>query len=169
MTSVHQVWLSLGSNLGDRFEHLQEGAAFLLAHGLTLLNCSGVYETIPVGYTDQPDFLNMVVHASTALEPLALLEVCQQAEKARQRERIIHWGPRTLDVDILLYDELILDHPDLTLPHPRMAERAFVLGPLEEMDPGLMKKLGLSGVFEGIVLKTPAEHVKIRIANRIGA
>ncbi|MCL1848896.1 MAG: 2-amino-4-hydroxy-6-hydroxymethyldihydropteridine diphosphokinase, partial [Clostridiales bacterium] len=128
-----------------------------------------IYETVPVGYTDQPDFFNMVVCMATALEPLDLLEACQGAERSRLRERVIHWGPRTLDVDILLYDDVAMDTPILTLPHPRMAERAFVMGPMAEMDPDLAVNLALpdgSIDFTGILHKIPAIDVKIRIANR---
>ncbi|MCL2166483.1 MAG: 2-amino-4-hydroxy-6-hydroxymethyldihydropteridine diphosphokinase [Clostridiales bacterium] len=164
MKPFAQTWLSLGSNLGDRLDNLLAGAAFLLSHGLEWKNCSGVYETEPVGYTAQPDFLNMVIHGETRLSPLDLLEVCQQAEKALLRERTIRWGPRTLDVDILLIDDLVLDLPALTLPHPRMAERAFVLGPLGEMDPGLMEKWALPHITEGIRLRMPASDFRDRLS-----
>lgn len=162
--STHEAWLSLGSNLGDRYETLLGGAAYLLKHGLELRNCSGIYETKPVGYTDQPDFYNMVVQIATGLEPLALLDICQKAENEYRRERTLRWGPRTLDVDILLYDELRLDTDRLTLPHPRMGERAFVLGPLGDTDPGLLHKFGLPHLREGIVLQIPAADVKMRLA-----
>jgi len=164
--SVHQVWLSLGSNLGDRYENLLGGASYLLDQGLELLNNSGVYETAPVGYTDQPDFYNMALHLSTVLDPLELLKLCQQAEFEHKRERTVRWGPRTLDVDILLYDRVELDLPELTLPHPRMAERAFVLGPLGEMDPGLLRKLGLEENREGIVLQIHAADVRMRLVDK---
>lgn len=161
---IYDVWLSLGSNLGNRYENLMGGLAFLLANSLELRNCSGIYETEPVGYTDQPPFFNMAVHCSTSLEPLELLEVCRQAERAYKRERTLRWGPRTLDVDILLIDDLTIDLPDLTVPHPRMGERAFVLGPLGEMDMSLLAKRGLPWIHEGIVLKIPAANVKMDIA-----
>lgn len=159
----HQVWLSLGSNMGDRFETLIGGAVYLLTHGLKLICCSGVYETEPVGYADQPDFYNMVLHGASALEPLALLALCQQAEKAYLRERVIHWGPRTLDVDILYIGEMILDMPELTIPHPRIPERAFVLGPLADMEPGILEKWKLSAKYEGIRLIVPAQDVLARL------
>ena len=164
----HQAWLSLGSNLGDRFDNLMRGIAFLLANGLEPIKHSGIYETKPVGYTAQPDFLNMVIHAGTDLAPLALLETCQRAEQALARERSIRWGPRTLDVDILWYDALAMDSPRLTLPHPRMAERAFVLGPLEDMAPGILAQKGLTptggaGIHEGIALVVPATEVDLYV------
>ncbi|MDR0469749.1 MAG: 2-amino-4-hydroxy-6-hydroxymethyldihydropteridine diphosphokinase [Peptococcaceae bacterium] len=160
----HHVWLSLGSNLGDRYATLISGAAYLFSHGLQMLDCSGIYETAPVGFEDQPDFYNMVIHAATELEPFELLEACQEAENAHQRERVIRWGPRTLDVDILLYDDLRLELPELTLPHPRMAERAFVLGPMGDMDLGVLQKHGFSHRKDGIVLRISDADAKIRIA-----
>ena len=162
---THQAWLSLGSNMGDRYETLLGGLKYLLRHGLALLDCSGVYETEPVGYTDQPNFYNMVLHAATELAPLELLEACQQAEAAHKRTRTVRWGPRTLDVDILLYEEVEMDLPELTLPHPRMGERAFVLGPLGDMDQELLRKRGLPHLTKGIVSQIPAADVKIKLAD----
>jgi 2-amino-4-hydroxy-6-hydroxymethyldihydropteridine diphosphokinase len=161
----HKAWLSLGSNIGDRYDTLVGGVRYLLGCGLALLDCSGVYETEPVGYEAQPYFYNMVIHVATLLEPLDLLGVCQRAEKAHRRERTIRWGPRTLDIDILLYDDLKLDLPELTLPHPRMGERAFVLGPLGDVAPGLLKSYGFSHLHNGIVLQIPAGDVKMKIAD----
>lgn len=166
MKETRHIWLSLGSNLGDRYDHLLSAIVYLESHGVRMVKYSGVYETAPVGYTDQPDFYNMVVHAGTSLEPLALLRVCQGAEDACLRERAIRWGPRTLDVDILRIGHIALDLPELTLPHPRMAERAFVLGPLEDMEPGLLEKWGLPCLREGIALKIPVEDVIMSLALR---
>ena len=159
----HQVILSLGSNLGDRYDNLMQGIRFLGNHGLSFVNCSGVYETEPVGFTEQPRFLNMVLQAGTNLTPYATLHVCQAAESDRLRKRVMHWGPRTLDVDILLFDNLRLDLPELTIPHPRMAERAFVLGPLEEMAPSIMEKWGFTRLDDEISLLIPASDVKKKI------
>ncbi|MCL1804533.1 MAG: 2-amino-4-hydroxy-6-hydroxymethyldihydropteridine diphosphokinase [Clostridiales bacterium] len=164
MADKHDVWLSLGSNIGDRLAALAGGLRYLLDHGLELVDCSGVYETEPVGYEEQPDFYNMVVRAATDLAPLELLGICREAEEEQRRERTIRWGPRTLDVDILLYDDLVMDTQELTLPHPRMGERAFVLGPLGDMDPGLLNKLGLPHLIKGIVLQIPAADVRMMIA-----
>ena len=164
MMQLHQVTLSLGSNLGDRYERLLQGMRFLFTHGLTMVDCSGVYETVPVGYTQQPDFLNMVLQAETALEPFALLEVCQAAEKDGERERTIPWGPRTLDIDILFYDDLVLELPELTIPHPRIAQRAFVLGPLAEMNANLLEKWGYSLQQDGIALSIPASEVTRKLS-----
>jgi len=147
-------------------ENLLGGMAYLFDHGLDLLDCSGVYETEPVGVTEQPLFYNIVVHAATRLEPFVLLDVCQQAEKAQRRERGARWGPRTLDVDVLLYNEVRMDLPELTIPHPRMRERAFVLGPLEDIDPEVLRRWDFPVLREGIVLQIPAADVKMGLAER---
>ena len=132
-----QVYLSLGSNQGDRLA-LLSGAVDALRRrpDVKELRTSSVYETDPVGYTDQPPFLNCVAGLATELAPHALLAVCQAIEAEHGRVRTVRWGPRTLDIDIIAYGELVLDTPELILPHPRAAERAFVLVPLVELDPG---------------------------------
>ncbi len=109
---------------------------------------SSVYETDPVGGPVQDDFLNAVVEVATDLDPFGLLAVAQGLETAAQRVREVRWGPRTLDVDIVLYDELRLDDERLTIPHPRMRERHFVLAPLHELAPELVDRpsAGWSGV-----------------------
>ena len=99
---------------------------------------SGVYETAPVGGPTQDPYLNLVVEIRTSLEPYELLGVCQDLEQEARRVRTVRWGPRTLDVDVLLYGELQLTDPDLIVPHPRMYERAFVLYPLAELAPELL-------------------------------
>ena len=126
------VYLCLGSNLGDRLENLKE-AVRLLAPAVRVTARSSYYETDPVGFTDQPLFLNAVVAGETALAPDDLLRLCKHVEGERQRVATFRWGPRTCDVDILLYDGLVMDTPDLTIPHARMHERAFVLVPLAEI------------------------------------
>lgn len=130
-----QAFLSLGSNLGDRAAYLREAVAALEATG-ELVACSSVYETEPIGGPDdQGAFLNLVVELDTVLSPLELLASCQALEVAARRERLVHHGPRTLDVDVLVYGDLVDDDPVLTLPHPRMHERRFVLVPLAEIAP----------------------------------
>ena len=165
---LHDVWLGLGSNLGDRRTNMLGGVRYLLDRGMELIKCSGIYETEPVGYTDQPDFYNMVVHVRSALSPLELLEACQKAEKKMKRESTFRWGPRTLDVDILYIDDLVVDLPELIVPHPRIGERAFVLGPLAEIDPGILQSRGLTqsasdlrsgSGYEGIRLIEPAQAI----------
>jgi 2-amino-4-hydroxy-6-hydroxymethyldihydropteridine diphosphokinase len=130
------AFLGLGSNLGDRLAALQRAADLLAGEpGVTLTRSSRVWETDPVGGPPQPDFLNAVVRAETDLEPAGLLAACQRVEAALGRVRAERWGPRTIDVDLLLYGARTIDTPDLTVPHPRMVERAFVLMPLLEVDP----------------------------------
>lgn len=133
---VHAV-LALGSNLGERVETLAEGVADVVEHPLVrLVDVSPVVQTQPVGGpADQPLYLNMVMEIETELSPTELLAHCQAVEAKHHRERIVRWGPRTLDVDIITYDDVQQDDPELTLPHPRAAERAFVLVPWLLMNP----------------------------------
>ncbi|WP_203341438.1 2-amino-4-hydroxy-6-hydroxymethyldihydropteridine diphosphokinase [Planococcus beijingensis] len=131
-------YLSLGSNMGDRFEMLRQAVAQLAEQpAVTVTQISSLYETDPVGYTDQEPFLNMVVQLETELTAMALLDVCQMIEQNLNRKRLVRWGPRTIDLDILLYNQDRIETARLTVPHPRMNERAFVLIPLLEIDPGL--------------------------------
>ena len=125
------VYLSLGSNLDDRLAALQAALAALPPE-VTVLAESPVYETPPWGVADQPAFLNLVVQAETLLAPLALLA------HLKHRLPSIRFGPRKIDLDILFYDDLVLDTPELTLPHPRLHERAFVLVPLADLAPDLV-------------------------------
>lgn len=129
--------LALGSNLGERRGTLSAAVADLVDRPeVRLADVSPVISTKPVGGPeDQPDFLNMVIAVDTTLPPLELLQHCQGVELAHHRERIVRWGPRTLDVDVVVYGDVQSDDPVLTLPHPRAAERAFVLYPWSLMDP----------------------------------
>ena len=128
------AYLALGSNLGDRLEHLRDAVRLLGAsEGVDVLRSSRVYETEPLG-PPQPAYLNAVIEVDVALQPRGLLEACRTVEQALGRGRTERWGPRTIDVDILTFDEVTVDEPDLTLPHPRMHERGFVLVPLGELD-----------------------------------
>lgn len=131
---MHEIYLGLGSNLGDRLQLMRQAIELLTASGLfEAVRISSFYETDPIGYTDQPPFLNAVFCGITAQSPKALLALCQAVEKELNRVRIIHWGPRTIDADILLYDTIQVQEPDLQIPHPRMFERSFVLIPLMEI------------------------------------
>lgn len=133
----HMACLSLGSNLGDRLLYLHGALQELERAGdVSLEAISSVYETDPVGFEDQPAFLNIAVRISTLMTPFELLHACQDVENHFQRERTVHWGPRTLDIDLLTYDDLILNTTELVLPHPRMLEREFVQIPLRELDTG---------------------------------
>lgn len=134
-----RAYLGLGSNLGDKVENLRE-AVRLIDEGpqTQVTGKSALYATAPVGYLDQDDFVNGVVEIETGLTPEALLALCQSVEQSLRRVRLIRWGPRTIDVDVLLYEGVVSSDPVLTLPHPRAHERAFVLVPLAELDAGLM-------------------------------
>ncbi len=128
-------YLSLGSNVGDRLENLRAAMRMFCEVGIALRCTSSVYETEPVGHANQDWFLNCVVEVSTSLEPVALLHALQRIEHDLGRTPTIPNGPRTIDLDILLYGDLILKSNELTLPHPRMLERRFVLEPLAEIAP----------------------------------
>lgn len=151
------AFLGLGSNLGDRLAQLAGALRALRAHpAVSIVHGSSVYESKPVGVTNQPDFLNLVVKIETTLSPPDLLAVCLRTEASLGRERRERWGPRTIDIDVLSYDSLSLSNADLTLPHPRMHERGFVLVPLGEIAPDfrigdlkvgdLAKRVGVEGL-----------------------
>ena len=137
-----RAFLGLGSNLGDRWAHLRRAVDQLRAGSApTVTAVSQVYETEPIGGPDdQGAFLNLVVELAVppAVDPYRLLEQCHRLEAAAGRVRTVHWGPRTLDVDVLWIDGVTLDDPDLTVPHPRWRERRFVLAPLAELAPDLV-------------------------------
>ena len=128
----HVVYLSLGSNMGNRAANLK-AAVGQLTPQLRVLSVSKIYETPPWGFTDQPHFLNQVVKAETYETPEALLSHLKRLELALGREPNFKNGPRKIDIDILLYDDLVLSLPGLQIPHPRLAERAFVLVPLADL------------------------------------
>ncbi|MFP7480117.1 2-amino-4-hydroxy-6-hydroxymethyldihydropteridine diphosphokinase [Terribacillus saccharophilus] len=131
---MNQAWIALGSNIAPRETYLQQAIQTLSEHEeIKLKQISTVYETDPVGYEDQDQFLNMVAEVETNLDPLELLHICQDIEQDLGRKRIIRWGPRTVDLDILLYSNENMNVEELILPHPRMHERAFVLVPLAEI------------------------------------
>ena len=135
MTDRHRAFLALGSNIGDRVQHLREAVAAIP----DVEAVSHVYETPPISEVEQDRFLNMVVRLRTTLDARALLEVCREREAEAQRVRVVHWGPRTLDVDVLWVDgETVDDPPDLLVPHPRMFERSFVLVPLADVGADLL-------------------------------
>jgi 2-amino-4-hydroxy-6-hydroxymethyldihydropteridine diphosphokinase len=131
-----RIVLALGSNLGDRLATLQTGTALLAAApGLRVTAVSAVYQTAPVGGPAQPDYYNAVLLAASGLASRSILDLCQQTEQALGRVRTVVWGPRTLDVDLIACDDEVSSDPDLTLPHPRAHQRAFVLAPWLELDP----------------------------------
>jgi dihydroneopterin aldolase/2-amino-4-hydroxy-6-hydroxymethyldihydropteridine diphosphokinase len=126
----HTAYVALGTNLGDRVAHLREAVEHLAP-----VRVSDVYETAPVGGPEQGPYLNMVVEVRTELDPFALVRRLQRLEESAGRQRVVHWGPRTLDCDLILFDEIEIRSEFLTLPHPRFAERRFVLEPLAELAP----------------------------------
>jgi len=135
-TEAHEVFLGLGSNLGDKRENLLIALRLLDGmEGMEMGEVSSVYEAEPWGVLDQPGFLNMVALAHTSRDPRGTLEACREVEKEMGRVRERKWGPRIIDVDILLYDDIELEEDDLVIPHPRMLEREFVLVPLLELRP----------------------------------
>ncbi|MDF2119060.1 2-amino-4-hydroxy-6-hydroxymethyldihydropteridine diphosphokinase [Roseiarcaceae bacterium H3SJ34-1] len=137
MASADEVLaaLSLGGNVGDVPQAFIKALARLAAAGAEIAACSSVWRTPPWGKTDQPDFFNIAVLVRTSLDPRALLALCLDIEKSAGRSRAERYGPRTLDIDILTYGDEVIDEPGLTIPHPRMLERAFVLVPLSEIAP----------------------------------
>jgi 2-amino-4-hydroxy-6-hydroxymethyldihydropteridine diphosphokinase len=131
------VYLSLGSNLGDRDKNLRDGLAALPGAGVSVSHVSSIYETEPVDFTDQPWFLNCVVQGETPLSPLDALHSLRSIESRLGSRKEFPKGPRLLDIDILLYGEETLGTPELQIPHPRMTLRRFVLVPLAEIAPHL--------------------------------
>ncbi len=143
---MNTVYVSMGSNLGDRVEMLRRGLDELdLLNSTQVVRLSSIYDTEPVGEVDQPRFLNAVVMLETELEPQVLLWNLLLIERRLGRVRTRRWAPRPLDLDILLYGDLVTEEPGLTIPHPLMQERAFVLVPLAELAPDLVHPvLGLT-------------------------
>ncbi len=132
----HTVYLSLGSNMGSREENIADAIDMMDGRSdIDIKVCSQLYETKPYGFTDQPDFINACAQAETILDPAQLLEVIHVIEKSLGRERLQHWGPRTVDIDIIFYDDLVLDTQTLHIPHIDMQNRMFVLKPLAEIAP----------------------------------
>jgi len=134
----HNAFLSVGSNLGDKEKNIREAIEMLNDNTTRVKKVSGLITTKPVGYLDQDDFLNGCIEVVTLKSPHELLKQIQSIEANLKRERKIRWGPRTIDLDIVLYDQEIVFSDDLVIPHPRMHERLFVLEPLEEIAPYLI-------------------------------
>ena len=136
---MNKAYLGLGTNIGDREGYLRQACEILQKHTqINILKISKVYETKAWGYTEQDDFFNICVEIETTLSPLELLEVCHLIEEKLNRVRVIRWGPRTIDVDILFFNNIISEDESLTLPHPRIKERAFVLIPLMDLNESLI-------------------------------
>ena len=128
-------FLSLGSNLGNRPANLARARKLLREGGIEVLRASSIYETEPVGHLDQPWFMNQALQVRSSLEPHALLGLAKSIEARMKRVPTVPQGPRTIDIDILLAGDIVLDTPDLVIPHPRLAQRNFVLVPLCEIAP----------------------------------
>lgn len=131
------AYIALGSNLGDKEKNLRRALLLLTQQGVEVVRVSSFLSTEPYGVTDQPQFLNAVACVRTNLAPLALLDVLLATELAMGRVRLRHWGERNIDLDLLLYEDVVLDLPRLRLPHPDMQNRDFVLLPLAEIAPEL--------------------------------
>lgn len=163
MNPTERVLLSLGSNVGDSLENLVQAVCLLEKKGIRICKVSGIYVTEPIGYVEQDDFLNMAVQGETALGPQALLERCQEIEYALGRVRKIHGGPRTIDIDILLFGQTRIREDRLIIPHPKMGERAFVLVPLREIAPEIFERLQFSVPPQRVCLKYSRADVTMKL------
>lgn len=134
------VFIGLGSNLGERENNCEEAIRLIDEARMEVITRSSMYETEPWGVEDQPPFINMVIRVSTDLEPSSLLSELKSIEKKMGRQDSYKWGPRVIDLDILLYDDITVDKPDLKIPHPHMFERDFVLKPLAEIAPETIRR-----------------------------
>jgi len=146
--SRHRSFIGIGSNLGDTEKNVQLALDALNTKDLKLISVSKKITTKPWGVTNQPDFLNCVAEIETLLTPKELLYYLQSIEKNLKRERLIHWGPRTIDLDILLFDDLITTDAELIIPHPEMENRLFVLTPLKEIAPFVIHPLRMKRIFQ---------------------
>ncbi|GAA0861871.1 2-amino-4-hydroxy-6-hydroxymethyldihydropteridine diphosphokinase [Paraclostridium tenue] len=162
---MNKSYLGLGTNIGDRLNYLNQALKILNSHSdIKVSKKSKVYETKAWGYTEQADFLNMCIEIETNLEPNDLLHVCQDVERKLNRERKIRWGPRTIDVDILFFNDIILQEENLEIPHPRIKERAFVLIPLIDLN----NKLKIDNVSIDEYLKSLTTEEREEVKEFIG-
>lgn len=135
------IYIALGSNLGNKQKNIEMSLARLELHGVRIVQVSPLIATEPYGVTDQPSFLNGTAEVETALSPIELLDILLQVEQDMGRQRLRHWGERNIDLDLLLYGSQIIDTPRLTLPHPDMHNRSFVLEPLSCIAPSVIHPL----------------------------
>lgn len=154
-----RVYLGLGSNLGDRRAHIERALELLSESGINLTRVSSLYRSEPVDVTAQPWFLNCVAETETELMPLQLLRRLKRIEACLGRRRGRRRGPRTIDIDILLYASHVMDTSELSIPHPRMAERRFVLLPLRELAPELRHPVSRRTVAE--LLAATVDHSRV--------
>lgn len=142
-----KVYLGLGTNLGDRINNLNLALErLILIDNIDISSVSSLYVTAPIGYLDQSDFYNIAVMIETSLEPLQLLDICQNIEQELGRVRSVRWGPRTVDIDLLCIPDTHMESERLTLPHPRMLERAFVMVPLSQIAPNIVMSDGRTSI-----------------------
>lgn len=163
---MHRIYLSLGSNLGDREANLRAAMDALAPAGVRVIQVSSIFETEPVDYLDQPWFLNCVVQAESALDPHALLRKLRAIESQLDSKKEFLKGPRKIDLDILLYDSEAIDTPDLQIPHPGMLRRRFVLAPLAEIAPSLKHPAWNATVAQFLAQSSDKSQVR-RMAGRL--
>lgn len=161
-----KVYLSLGSNMGDKKEILISAISELSSNGINITDVSSVYQTEPIGFQDQDDFLNMIVIGETDKDPHEVLYICQEIEEKLDRVRTIRWGPRTIDIDIILFGQRTVRNGELVIPHPRFKERAFVLVPLKELEPKLYNSLKINMPKEKVSLKIKRSDVILKLRKR---
>lgn len=165
---MNTAYIALGSNISPREDFLKDSLTLLEEHeGISVKEKSAVYETAPVGYMEQNDFLNMVIVIRTNLNPFDLLRYCQQIEGELGRKRVVKWGPRTIDLDILLYNHENMKAEQLTIPHPYMHERAFVMVPLADIAPRAYMPHLQRTAREAIDLLPSEEVISVREWGRI--
>lgn len=165
---MNKAYLGLGTNMGDRENYLKSAINLLNDNeNIIVTNKSKIYETKAWGYTKQDDFLNICIEIKTSLNEYELLKLCQDIELKLNRERIIRWGPRTIDIDILFFNDITLDDEKLYIPHPRISERAFVLIPLMDINQNLSIKGKVIGEYLNSLTNDEREEVKEYIGNEI--
>jgi len=132
---MQKAFIALGSNLGDKRKNIEIAIEKIKEKGIKILKVSSIIETEPYGYKDQDSFLNAVCLVETSLDPFSLLRVLLNIEEEMGRKRIFKWGPRNIDLDIIFYDDLVIESEELIIPHPDAHNRTFVMGPISEIEP----------------------------------
>lgn len=164
-----KVYFSLGSNMGNPLDNLLKAVMALQEQVLESWDISGIYQTAALGYTKQEDFLNLVLGGETRHSAEQTLEACLAIEQKLGRVRTIRWGPRLIDIDLLMFGTERIETEKLQIPHPRMKERAFVLIPLRELDPGCFAQLKVDLPAQKVDLRFTADDVKIMLKQRYTA